>query len=191
LAYAQERADALTIRAKTAGHVVPGAGLGTDMDRMLGVFFTKGSLLGSVASVDKLLVRCVVADRDEGYIFRGRVGEAVEGVDASIRVRGRAGDEIEGLVTRNAPAGSRRIASESLTNQAGGEVITDPDDPEGSMTVAPHWVVEVVPRDVPEELVAGWKPGLRARVRFGVESEPLLTQWWRKVRQYVSDKADA
>jgi hypothetical protein len=191
LARTQERADSLTLRARAPGRVVPAAGLGTDMDRITGTFFTRGSLLATVATTDQLLVRCIVADRDEGYIFRGKVGETVEGVEASIRVRGNAGDEIPATLIRNAPAGSRRVASESLTSGAGGEVIADPSDPDKSTTVAPHWVVEVAPATDDRTALSGWKAGLRARVRFGVEPEPLLTQWWRKVRQFVADKADA
>jgi len=34
----------------------------------------------------------------------------------------------------------------------------------------------------------GWKPGLRARVRFAVDPEPLAVQWWRRLRQYLEDK---
>jgi putative peptide zinc metalloprotease protein len=191
LARAEERAEALIIRAGADGYVVPAVGLGTDMDRLVGGFFTKGSLLGVVASTDRLLVRCIVPDRDEGYIFRGRLGDEIEGVQASVRVRGRAGDEISAVVTRHAPAGSRRIASESLTNRAGGEIVLDPSDPEGGSTVAPHWLVEVEPRLGPDDDISAWRPGLRARVRFGVPPEPLLTQWWRWFRQYVSDRTEA
>ncbi len=191
LARAEERAAGLIIRAAAPGFVVPAAGLGTDMDRLVGGFFTKGSLLGTVASTDRLLVRCVVADRDRGYVFRERVGEAVEGVRASVRVRGRAGDEIDAVVTRSAPAGSRRIVSESLTSQAGGELITDPTDPQNATSVAPHWLVELEPRLGEGDDISAWKPGLRARVRFSVEPEPLLTQWWRWFRQYVGDRAEA
>jgi hypothetical protein len=133
----------------------------------------------------------VVADRDEGYIFRGRVGDEIEGVRASVRVRGRAGDEIQAVVTRNAPAGSRRVASASLTSQAGGEVVTDPSDPENATSVAPHWLVELEPRLDPTDNIAAWKPGLRARVRFRIEPEPLMSQWWRWFRQYVADRAQA
>jgi putative peptide zinc metalloprotease protein len=191
LMHTQERADSLILRAATSGRVVPGMGLGTDMDRLVGLFFSKGSLLASVASTDQLLVRCVVPDRDEGYIFRGKVGEAVSDVRPSIRVYGRAGNEIPGTLVRNAPAGSRRVASESVTNKAGGDVIADPGDPEKTSTVAPHWVVEVAPAPSESGALATWKPGLRARVRFGVPSEPLLSQWARKLRQFIADKAEA
>lgn len=191
LIHTQDRADSLVLRAKAAGQVVPGAGLGTDMDRVMEVFFTKGSLLATIASTDQLLVRCVVPDRDEGYIFRGQVGETVEHVETSIRVYGRAGDEVPGRLIRNAPAGSRRVASESVTNRAGGDVIADPSNPEENSTVAPHWVVEVAPVTDDDAAVTGWRPGLRARVRFGVPSEPLLTQWTRKLRQFIADKAEA
>jgi putative peptide zinc metalloprotease protein len=190
LAHAEDRAASLVVRAKAAGHVVPAAGLGPDMDRLLGGFFSRGSLLATVASTDDLIVRCVVPDREAGYIFRGNIDDAVEGVEASIRVHGRAGDEIDAKVERHAPAGSRQITAESLTNIAGGEVIADPNDPHKA-TVVPHWLVEVSPQAAQPELLKGWKPGLRARVRFGVASEPLLEQWLRRARQYLADKAEA
>jgi hypothetical protein len=190
LAHAEDRAASLVIRARASGHVVPAVGLGTNMDRLLGAFFTRGSLLATIASTDDLIVRCVVPDREAGYIFRNSIDQAVEGVDASIRVHGRAGDEITAKVERHAPAGSRQVAAESLTNVAGGEVIADPSDPHKS-TVVPHWVVEVSPQAAEPDLLKDWKPGLRARVRFGVASEPLLEQWLRRARQYLADKAEA
>jgi putative peptide zinc metalloprotease protein len=189
LARAKERADALIVRARTAGRIVPGPGLGPEMDRLTGTFVQKGSLVGTVASTDQLLVRCVVADRDEGYIFRDKVGEQVRDVRASIRVRGSAGDELAATVTRRSPAGSRRVTDEALTTTAGGDVLVEPSEGKKPTTVAPQWVVEVEPRGTTAEQLAAWKPGLRAKVRFGVPAEPLAQQWWRTFRQYLSDKA--
>jgi len=181
---AQERVDALTVRAGVSGRVVPSAGSVTDLSALTGVFLTKGGLVGSVASLDHLVVRCVVADRDHAYVFRGRMGEEVTNVRASVRVRGQAGTVVDARIARVSPAGSRFVSRPSLSTQAGGDVLMDPTDPEGKATVQPHFVVEVEPA----ETSATWQPGLRARVRFGIEARPMAAQWWRTLRQFLSDR---
>jgi putative peptide zinc metalloprotease protein len=190
LARARERSESLVLRARVSGQMVPAAGAGTQLDRLTGQFVQKGTMLGTVATTDQLIVRCVVADRDHGYIFRGKIGDEVNGVGASVRVRGRAWDKVEGQVLRDTPAGSRKVAGEALTTAAGGDVLVDPADPKKETTVAPQWVVEVGPQDITKEQIEAWKPGLRARVRFSAAPEPLLQQWWRDLRQYLDDKAE-
>jgi putative peptide zinc metalloprotease protein len=189
LARARSRAEALVVRAKTTGHLVLAPGAGTELDHLIGQFVQKGTLLGTVATTDRLIVRCVVADRDRGYIFRGGMGNEPRGVEASIRVRGRAGEVVEGRVIHASQSGSRRVTEESLTAAAGGEVVMDPNDPKKETTVAPQWQVEVSPLEVTREQLGAWRPGLRARVRFAVDPEPLAQQWWRRLRQYLQDKA--
>jgi putative peptide zinc metalloprotease protein len=189
LSRARERAESLVLRAKATGRVVGAAGIGTDIDHLIGQFVQKGMLIGTVATTDQLLVRCVVADRDRGYIFRGTMGDEFRGVDASVRVRGRSWEEVGAKVVRASLAGSRRVTGEALTTAAGGDVIVDPNDPKKETTVAPQWVVEVAPQDISKESIEAWKPGLRARVRFGIAPEPLAKQWWRRLQQYLEDKA--
>jgi putative peptide zinc metalloprotease protein len=186
---AQERADSLVVRATTTGRVVLAPGTGTDLDHLLGQFIQKGTLLGTVATMDQLIVRCVVADRDRGYIFRAGMGNEPRGAEASVRVRGSAGDVVDGQVIRASQSGSRRVTEESLTTAAGGEVIVDPNDPKKETTVSPQWLVEVSPRATSQQQMESWKPGLRARVRFAVHPEPLARQWWRRFSQYLQDKA--
>jgi putative peptide zinc metalloprotease protein len=184
----RERADSLVVRATVEGRIVPPPAE-SDLDHLTGQFVQKGMLLGTVESIDRLMVRCVVADRDRGYVFRGRMGDELTGARASIRVQGHAGTVIDGRVVRAAQSGSRRVTGEALTTAAGGEVIIDPNDPKKETTIAPQWMVEVEPIEASAADMEEWRPGMRARVRFGVDSEPLGVQWWRKLRQYLEDKA--
>ncbi len=72
LARARERADSLVLRAKVSGQMVQAVGAGTELDRIMGQFVQKGTLVGTVATTDQLIIRCVVADRDQGTSSVGR-----------------------------------------------------------------------------------------------------------------------
>ena len=47
-----------------------------------------------------------------------------------------------------------------------------------------QFLVELAPERLPE----GVMPGVRARVRFDAGTDPLLSQWWRRLRQRVTDR---
>jgi putative peptide zinc metalloprotease protein len=177
---ARGQLDSLTVRAPAAGRVVPAVGTGVDMANLEGRFAGRGVLLAYVADTDRLVVRASVSEAERAYIFRRgeEIGDA-RWLRPTVRVRGQAGDEIKARVTRVGPAGVRELDNPALTREAGGDVTTDPDDPKGQTALAAQFLVELVPDRMP----TGTQPGLRARVRFGVPSEPLLKQWWRRARQ--------
>lgn len=189
LANAERRVAALTMRAGIKGRVVPAAGLGGSFAGLEGTFVRKGELIGSVATTDSLIVETIVPDRDHAYIFRVPAGQEMSATDVhvSVRARGKSWQELPAALLRVPPTGSRRVGHTPHAAQVGGDLVMDPTDPRGEQALAPQFVVEIAPT-VPVE---GWQPGLRARVRFGVPAEPLLDQWWRRFRQYLSDRVSA
>jgi len=184
LARFRDRRDALTVRAAADGVLVASGDAVGDLAELEGRFLVRGTRIASVAQTEDLIVRCLVSDRDQAYIFRAGGAEGGAAVRATIRVRGDAWRELDAHVLRVAPAASRRVTDPALATSAGGDVLLDPSDPEGHTSVVPQFVVEVAPTAPP----SGWQPGLRARVRFGVPAEPLGSQWGRRFRQYLSDK---
>ncbi|MCA9289218.1 MAG: hypothetical protein KDA05_11570, partial [Phycisphaerales bacterium] len=174
------RAADLVVRAPIDGRLVTAGDMGSSLDNLLGRTLARGSLLAFVVS-DELILQASVSDRDFAYAFRER---RAEDTGAAFRIRGLAGQEIPAAVTRVDAAGSRILASPALAAPAGGEVLLDPTDPEGRRTLEAQFLVELAPERLPE----GVMPGVRARVRFDAGTDPLLSQWWRRLRQRVTDR---
>ncbi len=190
---ARGKADALTVRAPVAGNVCPATGSGADLVNSVGQFVQRGSLLAYVESTDRLVVKAVVSDLDQAYVFRG-CGRTESGpapdtseVSASVRVRGDAGTSIPARITRTGPAGSRRLPTKALATNSGGDVLLDPTDPEQQRTIVAQFLVEVEPEAGHARLV----PGQRAKVRLGIPAEPLVEQLWRRIQQYLTSRRAA
>ncbi|MBM4107641.1 MAG: hypothetical protein FJ255_02335 [Phycisphaerae bacterium] len=176
----EARVESLTIRAPISGRLLPASGSASDLGNALGRFVGRGALLAGVASVDRLIARADVSDRELAYMFRGAGPPS-----ASFRVRGLGGTEHDGRIVRVDRVATREVSSESLAATSGGEVLMDPTDERQRATLSPLFSVDVAPTagrlDLP--------PGLRARVRFATPAEPLMVQWWRRAMQYVEGRA--
>ncbi len=181
---AQTKADSLVLRAGTDGKVIPPPESGTRLVDLSGRFIQRGTLLALIATTDQMVVRCLVSDRDQAYIFGDR---PFQQMNASFRVRGNAGDVTQGRITRAAPTASTQVQQASLTTAAGGDLALDPRDPEHHTSVNPQFMVELTP--VSQQPV--WQAGLRARVRFETPAQPLAISLWRKLNQYLGEKAKA
>lgn len=179
---ARARSDALVLTSPIDGTFAAGSGTDGDLHALQGRFATKGSVVGMVATPDRLIVRATVADRDQAYVFAHRAN--LDAIKPSVRVSGMAARELHATLVRVAGAGSRKITDEALSTAAGGEVLLDPSDPKRQSTLAPQFFVEVRPQfDDPPPL------GVRARVRLGIEPRPLLAQWWRRAAQLFTERS--
>lgn len=187
----QERVDSLRICALDSGIITPapaqqpkGGDQATDavteLTNLEGRFVSKGTLLGTVATTDDLVVRALVSDRDHAYIFGS---QSVGQVASSFRVKGDAGNLHLAKVARAAPVGSREAVAPSLTTPVGGEVAIDTLDP--SRLLVPQFSVELSPNIVDP----GWQAGLRARVRFETPWAPLGSQFIRWGQQFLTDRS--
>jgi putative peptide zinc metalloprotease protein len=190
---AKDRAAGLIVRAPVTGRICTGQGSASDLANLVGQFVQRGALIAYVESTDRLVVKALVSDLDQAYVFRGRgrteAGPApdISGVTATIRVRGQAGTAIPARITRTGPAGTRHLSSKALAASAGGDVLLDPTDPQQQRTIVAQFMVEVEPGETEVHL----KPGQRAKVRLGITPEPLLEQLWRRVQQYLTSRRAA
>ena len=183
LTRARDRYAALTVRAGIAGRIAPSPGASRRLRDLPGYYVSRGALLGLVATTDDLIVRSVVSDRDHAFIFDNREAAPT----AALRIRGEAGTVIPATIARIVPVGSRDVSERSLTTEAGGDIVLDPRDKDRRTALTPQFLVELEPGVRPES----WQPGLRGNVRFDTPPRPLLSQWWRRLRQYVDDQIKA
>lgn len=179
---ARARVESLVLKSPMDGTFAAGSGTDVEMRNLEGKFSAKGSIVGVVATFDRMIVRAIVADRDQAYVFAS--GTRLDAIRPSVRIAGMAGREFPAALIRVAGAGSRKISDEALGSAAGGEVLLDPGDPKRQSTLVSQFVLEVRPEfDQPPPA------GVRARVRLGIESRPLFAQWWRRASQLFTERS--
>ncbi len=156
---------------------IAGTWIAPDTDRLLGAYVERGRRLGTVASLDELVVR-VLADQHLGPRIKTEAGG---GERVSMRVAHRPDVYLGGTIDRISDAGSRHLPSAAFSARAGGPVQVDPEDEEGRRAVDPHFEVRIRPDDAEAPLYAGQ----RVVVRFELPARPLVVQWWRAARQML------
>lgn len=200
---AAERLDAVSGAIEELHAEAPFAGyiIAPELHTRLGTFVTAGDTIMMLATLDDMVVRAYVDDRDFAWLFP----DGPAGPDAAaIAIKGRLFDQPDRVVTfdidveRSGLAGTRNLPFQSLgMNVKGGTIAVDPTDRRGQRTLTPQWLVTLRPRTPlmergggdahsPDTLSA--LPGTRARIRFSRAPEPLLKQWIRRLRQALSER---
>lgn len=186
----------MDVRAPFSGLVVA-----PQLHSRVGAFIQRGEPLLLLATLDEMVIRAFVDDRDFAWVFPHGL---TEGDAASVRIEGRLYDHLDEVlefdldVQRSGRTATRALPHESLSlNVRGGGIALDPTDAQGRQTLAPQWLITLRPRtplrerglDVGGEGPAlGTLPGTRVRVRLSRPSEPLIRQWYRRARQALSER---
>jgi putative peptide zinc metalloprotease protein len=161
-----ERLASMQLRAGVAGTLMlPRLG------EREGHFFAHGSELGYVLNDDPMLVKVALTE-EQAALVRGGPREV------TVRLSGNSGEVLQGRIEREAPSASRELPVAALGSSAGGPIPVDPADAHGRTALAP-----VVTIDVRVPSLPGRHIGMQAWVRFEHESEPVLNQVSRHVRQ--------
>lgn len=141
-------------------------------DRLGGRWLPRGTAIGHVRPDDNRTVQ-VVLPHGEAQ----RVQQALAGI--TLRRSDRPGEAIAArLRTPTLPAATRRLPARSLGDTGGGQVITDPADPEGLSSRDPVTVLELVSAQP-----LGERIGTRVWVRFAFAPQPAAWQVARWLRQ--------
>ena len=176
LARALERADGLTLRARTDGVFV----VAETIEDLPGRFLPQGTEIGYVLDLDAPTARVVVSQADIDLV-RHRTRRV------EVRALEMPGVVLPAKLHREVPAGSDRLPSKALTAEGGGGIPTDPRDPSGLKSLGRHFQYDVaLQTPMPLERLGG-----RVRVRFDHGWEPLAYQWYRRVRQLFLARFDA
>ncbi len=176
--------ERLRIVSSIEGRVVAPSGTGIDLENLEGRYVSKGTSLAMVAAIDQLRLTAQMSDREFAHVFPDADLETAKEREAMVRVRGRSDESTSGRLVSLAGAGFRRLENQASSSAAGGKFEMDPNDPDREATLVPLFTIQVEPLEQPE----WWQPGLRAKVRFPLDSAPLATQMWRRARQYFSGR---
>ncbi len=136
-----------------------------------GTFVAKGTVLANVLRPEQIRVKVAVWQEDSGLIRSGARDVEVKLVDAPDQV-------LTGRLTGEVPAATVYLPTAALGDRAGGPIVTDPSDKEGTKTLEPMFLYDVLLDAKTLERVGG-----RAAVRFDHGSKPLAFQVQRRMQQ--------
>ncbi|MCH8474690.1 MAG: M50 family metallopeptidase [Opitutales bacterium] len=168
-----EREQAVEIRAPRSGLLAAG-----QADDQLGRRVNRGMILGEVVSEGSWHFFAVVGQRNANLLFE-------EGLrNPRIRFYGSSGNEVIPESVHIVPGQQERLPSPALGWASQGPIEVREDDGQGVRAVEPFFLVRM---DLEGE-GAPLHHGRTGRVRFQVNPEPYLHQWYRKLRQMVQDR---
>ena len=139
---------------------------------MEGRYLAKGELVGYVLASNQFIVRVAVG-QDDIDLVQARL-RATE-----LRFADTIAQTYPVAVLRQTPSGMNELPTAALSPAGGGRIPVDPRDPNGLKTLQRVFLFDL---SLPE----GVRPsafGGRVYVRFDHVREPLVTQWYRRVRQ--------
>ncbi|MAE68170.1 MAG: hypothetical protein CMJ18_28300 [Phycisphaeraceae bacterium] len=162
-----------------------GTWIAPDAKRLEGAFIRRGQPIGEVIDFEDMIIRAVVSNELAPRLEQ-EVG--VEG-EVDVRVSGRPAIRFSGTIEWISDSGQYQLPSPSLGIGAGGPVMIDPTDQNGTKTVEQFFEVRV--KDLVYEdgrrLEQTGDIFLRQRVylRVAAGHRPWAVQWWRRIRQLV------
>ena len=162
----------LTVRARQKGQWIA-----PSLNESLGRFLSRGSPVGLVVDAMEFEFTASVVQRDADRLFTRELETA------EIRIPGQAGEVVRIENIQRIPSEQRRLPSPVIGWAGGGEIQTDPTDPEGIRTREPFFTVRADVVDT--EGNAAIFHGRSGKVRFPVGWQPLLPKWTRRFRQML------
>jgi putative peptide zinc metalloprotease protein len=174
LAKVQEDVSKLIVRARHDGvWIAPG------IDEYVGRWLTRGSNLGLLVNPESFQFVATVLQEDADALF----GKQFPG--AEVRLKQDAGTSLYVKDWRVIPGEQRMLPSPALGWRAGGDVPVEVNDEHGNKSVEPFFkVVGDLPTNSGEPL---WD-GSSGKIRFNLQSEPLLTRWLRRLWQVMQKR---
>jgi putative peptide zinc metalloprotease protein len=170
----REEERSLVVTAK-----IDGLWLSPTIEERIGMWVRRGTPLGQLIDDRGFSFVSVVSQRDTSWVFSDQVRAA------TVRLAGQADRPLEASRFSIVPAEQLSLPSAALGIGAGGEVAIDMADQSGRSAAESFYEVR---------LPVGGAQGVElfhgrsGRVRFQLPDEPLLRQWWRRLRQLLQSR---
>ena len=170
----RELEAALTLTARHDGiWVAPG------IEEYLGRWLGRGTKLGLVVNPASFEFTASVLQADGDALFAKKIS------GAEVRVRGQASQLLTVARWKVIPAEQQVLPSAALGWRGGGEIAVASDDPQGRKAAEPFFEVEA--EILPSGPVA-LLHGRSGKIRFDLESEPLLPRAIKRLRQLLQKR---
>ena len=168
--YLERRLNDLTIKAPIAGRLVA-----PDIETFKGRFLQQGEQVAVVMTLDRLLVKAALEQRDVEMVKGGKAP------DTEVRLAGNVSRALRGLDATVLPGAKSQLPSPIVGQTGGGDIAVDPQDQQGTKPTTPQFELRVRLANPNGEFY----PGQRAYVRMTVGRTPLLYQWTRRFLQLI------
>jgi putative peptide zinc metalloprotease protein len=166
----ERRLSDLTIKAPIAGRLVA-----PDIETFKGRFLQQGEQVAVVMTLDRLLVKAALEQRDVEMVKGGKAP------DTEVRLAGNVSRALPGLDATVLPGAKSQLPSPIVGQTGGGDIAVDPQDQQGTKPTTPQFELRVRLANPNGEFY----PGQRAYVRMTVGHTPLLYQWTRRFLQLI------
>lgn len=168
LAYVAERIERLRVRSSASGRlVIP------HQEDLTGTFVRRGTTIGYVLTAGEVNVRVAVAEQNAALVQQRTRHVEVRPVEQST-------SSLSAALLREVPTVTKSLPSPALSDQNGGDYVTDREDKEGLRTLQSVALFDV---RVPDTMLE--RAGGRVWVRFDHGAESLAGQWYWRFSQFV------
>jgi putative peptide zinc metalloprotease protein len=166
--------QSLTVRARHNGvWVAPG------IQEFRGRWMPRGSNLGLLVNPASFEFVATVLQEDANSVF----AKPISG--AEVRLMSGVGTALEVGEVRVIPGEQRQLPSPALGWRGGGDVPVEMNDERGSKAAEPYFkVIAKLPANAGTPLF----DGVSGRMRFDLGTEPLLTGWYRSLKQLLQKR---
>jgi putative peptide zinc metalloprotease protein len=169
----EEKQD-LTVKAE-----IPGLYISYNIEDFIGMWARRGTMLGELVDDREFYFTSVISQHDVSQVFSDAIRSS------EVRLAGQSNIDLPVTSYTRIPYEQRELPSVALGIRAGGEVPVSATEAGGTMAAEPFYEVRL-------GLAAGSEAALyhgrSGRVRFRLKSEPLLRQWYRKLRQLLQQR---
>ena len=175
LAELQRRHQALLVTAETAGiWVAP------ELEQRVDSWLERGKKLGDIVSTDSFKFVAVVGQEDAADLFSATTCEQV-----AVRLNGLASTELPVADYQVIPFEQVILPSATLGWKGGGEIPVKGKDDQGLETIEPFFRISA---DLEQLETSSLRHGHSGQIRFTLAPQPLLTQGYRKIRQFIQKR---
>jgi putative peptide zinc metalloprotease protein len=169
----EEKQD-LTVKAE-----IPGLYISYDIEDFVGLWARRGTALGELVDDREFYFTSVISQHDVSQVFSDAIRSS------EVRLAGQSNIDLPVTTYTRIPYEQQELPSVALGISAGGEIPVSATEAGGTMAAEPFYEVRL-------GLAAGSEAALyhgrSGRVRFRLKSEPLLRQWYRKLRQLLQQR---
>lgn len=145
----------------------------------VGRWLPRGTALGLLVDPAAFEFAATVSQEDVDSLFARKM------FGAEVRLHGEAGKTVPVGAWKVIPGAQRTLPSPALGWKGGGEMPIAADDPRGTKTAEPFFEVLA---DLPSAGDVTLLDGRSGKIRFNLQSEPLLPRWIRSLRQLLQKR---
>ncbi|MDX2495718.1 MAG: hypothetical protein QNK27_12215 [Desulfuromusa sp.] len=175
LAELQRRHQALLVTAEAAG-----TWFAPNLEQHIDSWLERGKKLGDIVSTDGFKFVAVVGQEDAASLFSDQTSEQV-----TVRLSGLENSELQIVDYQVIPFEQVKLPSATLGWKGGGTIPVKGQDDQGLETIEPFFRISADLKQLENHTL---RHGHSGQIRFSLAAQPLFTQAYRKLRQFIQKR---